>query len=311
MPDEAKVIALRPRPPGRPRKAKRPWIDHSAFPVEEGMRSFDPLSRDARNGHGVKTGAFYIGFAVLFHVGLSAALIALGNREAQVTRPREPQNVVVNIRPPELPKEEPAAAEATPEPTPIPKTIKAAPRPAKRAPVDPVDIQKTPQPETPPQRRVVGISFESTVQGGKGPALAVGNTRMGETDARAKDPSDVSPKAGSPYRGRGADTQNQVADAIPMDGLSFVKPKRVGVVTPEYPSLLKAQGIEGDTTVLVRISEQGAILDVKIVKSSGEAAFDDAALTAAKKEHFEPALRNGTAVPYTLKYTYRFQIKDQ
>jgi protein TonB len=258
----------------------------------------------------VKTGAFYIGFAVLFHLSLAAALIAISNGSEQTTRPREPQNVVVTIKDPTPIEEESPAVEPKPprtEPS-VPEPIKAAPRPVKRAPIDPVDVSKTPTLPT-PARRVVGISFESTVEGGKGPALAVGNTRMGETGPAAENPSSARPASGERYSGKGADTENQVAALIPMDGSALVKPKRNGTVEPEYPSVLKAQGIEGDTTVLVRLSETGLVLEVKIVKSSGQKGFDDAAVIAAKKERFEPATRNGEPIPYTLKYTYRFQIK--
>ncbi len=316
--DEAKVIVLRPRmpqatekPPRPPRRAKRKRPIRWVKPVDDATRAFDPLSRETTRTAVFKKTALYLSFALGLQASLAVLLIVLGSGEARSKKPRIPENVVVSIAPPKPIEEPPVTVEtpAQPDPEPVREQTKVAPRPAKRTSVDPVDVPEVSKP-FPPARRVVGISFESTVEGGQGPSLAVGNTRMGE-GGEIVAPSSVKSQTGESFKGPGAAAENRVASFIPTEGDSLVKPKRKGTVEPQYPSLLKAQGIEGDTTVLVRISETGEILDVKVVKGSGQKAFDDAALVAAKKERFEPALRNGAPIPYTLKYTYRFQIKDR
>jgi TonB family protein len=72
---------------------------------------------------------------------------------------------------------------------------------------------------------------------------------------------------------------------------------------------LKAQGIEGNVVVMIRIGPNGKVEGVRILKSSGHAELDAAARKAAKTESFSPAKRNGEPVDYDLKYTYRFRIK--
>jgi protein TonB len=303
----------------KPRRPKKQRPVRYLFPVEEAERGFDPLLRDKKRNHRIYVGFIYAFLAAAFHVILAAVLMRAGGNSLVERKPAAPKNVLVSIQEPaisETAQEEPAPG---PEPAPVetvkplplknaPKVLqKAAPKTAREMPVDPVDIPATPQ-DAPPPRKVVGISFESTVSGGNGPALAVGNTRMGETGKRAEDASKVTPASGARYRGPGTAPVNQVAAAIPTDNLSLVKPKRLSSLSPEYPALLKAQGIEGDVAVLIRISPDGKVLDAKVIKGSGQSDFDKAALTAAQKERFSPAIRNGEPIEYTLKYTYRFRV---
>ena len=79
---------------------------------------------------------------------------------------------------------------------------------------------------------------------------------------------------------------------------------------PEYPSVLKAQGVEGNVVVLVTIDEKGRVTRVRVVKGSGYDAMDTSAKNAATKERFSPATRNGEPIAYTLKYTYRFRVRE-
>jgi len=159
-----------------------------------------------------------------------------------------------------------------------------------------------------PERRVVGLSLESTVQGGKGPSFAVGNTRMGATSEVAEKPSDVGTPGGG--LGNASAGGNARADFVPSAGSTFVKPKRLAEPRLEYPKELKAQGIEGDVAVLIRIRADGSVEDVRIVKGSGVEELDAAAREAAARERFSPATKDGEPVEYTLKYTYRFRIVD-
>jgi TonB family protein len=64
--------------------------------------------------------------------------------------------------------------------------------------------------------------------------------------------------------------------------------------------------------VLVKVSlhARGVVREAAVLQSSGHAEFDAAALSTARTERFAPAIRDGTPVPYTLSYTYRFQIED-
>jgi periplasmic protein TonB len=246
--------------------------------------------------------------SVLFHSAIVGAALAAASEPAP--RPR-PTALIVEVReppPPPPPAPEIAKAEPVPEP-PKPELPRPEPRakPEPRAEPPPEEPPKEPPP--PPPQRIVGLSFDSTTQGGDGPAFAVGNTRSGETAPKAVDPTRV------PARGTAPPTappvsRNQVASRVPTAGVTYVLPKRKRPSEPPYPETLKAQGIEADVTVLVKLGADGRVLTVTIVKGSGYPELDQAARAAAQGEAFEPATRDGVAVPYTLSFTYRFRLES-
>jgi protein TonB len=137
---------------------------------------------------------------------------------------------------------------------------------------------------------------------------------MGVTDKHAVDPNQAQKAAAAapaPLATQAVSGNVQrVAARIPTRDVQFEKPKRVSPSKPEYPATLKAQNLEGDVVVGVDIAANGVVTQVSILRSSGHAAFDDAARRAALAERFTPALRDGQAVAFTLSYTYRFRIED-
>ena len=216
------------------------------------------------------------------------------------------------------------APEPEPEITPEPDPVKAPPKPKrsrrkakrtpKEAPPEPIEALKKPEApsDTPrPRRRIVGLSLESTTTGGSGPSFAVGTTRMGQTASTASDPRLASrhPAAkGSATTPQPPQPSNTVAAHVPTAGVTFEKPKRVGKITPAYPDLLRAQGVEADVVVAVTIDASGDVTKVSIVTGSHHPEFDKAAQAAARKERFEPATRNGRPITRTIQYTYRFRL---
>jgi TonB family protein len=158
---------------------------------------------------------------------------------------------------------------------------------------------------------VVGLSLESA--GGEGPAFAVGNTREGATAARATRPEDVVPggtgPADSPTR-EPVPAPNQVASRIPVAGAKYTLPRRVRKLVPAYPETLKAQGIEADVTVSVKLDVRGQVVAVKIVKPAAYPEFNVEAERTARQEEFEPATRDGAPIEYQLSFTYRFRLED-
>jgi protein TonB len=151
--------------------------------------------------------------------------------------------------------------------------------------------------------------MESTTSGGSGPAFSTGETRSGTTETTVPKPQ---PKRKTPPSApaQAAPTGNKTATRIPTAGVKMVLPRRKKPVVPAYPAALKAQGIEADVPVMVSIDATGAVTSVKVLKSSGYPELDEAARAAAMAESFEPAMRDGTAIPYTLSYTYRFRLED-
>jgi protein TonB len=209
-------------------------------------------------------------------------------------------------------KKEPPPPDPPPPPPPIPEEEKVAPPPPK-APTK----AEQPEPEEPPPSpkplRVVGLSLESTSEGGDGPSFAVGDTRSGRTDERAQGPARAAPAATkqtvSAAAKRPAAGPNKAATAIPVAGIKQVLPKRRRPVKPPYPASLKSQGVEADVTVMITLDAAGQVTSVKIIAPSPHEAFNAAARKAAESEQFEPATRDGVAVPYTLSFTYRFRLE--
>jgi protein TonB len=313
--------AVRSAPPVRAIKKRRPRP--VAHPVSFHIREFDPLSRESgRRGPRVGKALGYWIAALALHAAIVTGLIFFGGSDRRLAMSQSPEKVVVRISEPRLPEPlpEPEPVVSPPEMPPIPEKVISRTEKIKEAPkrrfaptpapavADPVDTN-APPPDAAPRRKVVGISFESTVKGGKGPAFAVGNTRMGETGSKARDATNLAPLPKGRSNGT-ALTPNRVATNIPTSGISLVKPKRQGSVQPTYPALLKTQGIEGNVVVLIRLDSEGKVTSVKVIKGSGYAELDAEAERAARKERFSPALRNGEPIEYSLKYTYRFRVRE-
>jgi TonB family protein len=241
------------------------------------------------------------------HVGFVIMAFEVGRLGAQ--REKERERLAIEMREHEVKPKEPEP-DKTPEPKKEPErvaVVKAPPAPKIEEP-EPKDPEKKPPP------RIVGLSFESTVgEGdGEGPAFAVGDTRLGETDKIAAKKEDVPKERPAPVYGTGKPTvANQAATRIPSKGVTFTEAKYHGAsIKPAYPLTLKAQGIESDVEVLVFIDAAGKVTMVKILHESPYPEFNQAAKQAALAQEWEPATRNGEPMASTKKYSYRFRITD-
>jgi protein TonB len=278
-------------------------------PLSQEQRSRDPLVVDRK---GSRTRWLRALRAAVGSVGVHALIVALGfltGAGSKGQREKVEQVVKIEVRepppppppPPELPPE-PAQVEA-PKPRPEPKVVAKAPPP--KAPPTPEPPPE--QPPTPPPR-VVGISMESTTEGGNGPAFAVGNTRAGQTADKAADPNSVPKEAPSAEPAPGT---NAVASRLPSAGVRYTPPKRLREPKLNYPETLKTQQLEADVKVSLSIDATGKVTAVKILSPSPYPEFNDAAKATALGEAFEPATRDGVPIPYSLPFTYRFRLQDE
>lgn len=78
---------------------------------------------------------------------------------------------------------------------------------------------------------------------------------------------------------------------------------------PIYPPRSIRLGQEGTVVVEVEILESGLIGTVRIHTSSGYRLLDQAALKAAKKGRYDPALRNGIAARSLILVPFEFHLK--
>jgi len=79
---------------------------------------------------------------------------------------------------------------------------------------------------------------------------------------------------------------------------------------PVYPALAGRAGIEGEVWVRAMIDTEGRVRDAIIQQSSGtKAGFEDAALAAAHKCRYRPAMQNKRPVALWVSYKVVFELK--
>ena len=87
-------------------------------------------------------------------------------------------------------------------------------------------------------------------------------------------------------------------------------PRPAAAIYPTYPVLSRRRGEEGTVTVAVRVSADGRVEEVKVVRSSGRSRLDRAAVAAVRRARFIPAREKGRPVPGTTELTFRFRLTD-
>jgi len=119
--------------------------------------------------------------------------------------------------------------------------------------------------------------------------------------------------AGGPARERGVERVVRkaapVAAALPSDGCDEppAKPKPISVPQPAYTDDAQAAAIEGKVRVQLTVDETGKVVDVKLIQGLGH-GLDEAALQAARRASFEPALRCGRPARATFTIAMRFKL---
>ena len=87
-----------------------------------------------------------------------------------------------------------------------------------------------------------------------------------------------------------------------------VKPTIKKAVKPEYPRLARKANIEALVTVQVTIDKNGLPTDVKILR--GHDMLNVAALEAAKKHVFTPAMQGDKPVPVKWNLPFNFRLRN-
>jgi TonB family protein len=94
---------------------------------------------------------------------------------------------------------------------------------------------------------------------------------------------------------------------------SFVAPRAIPSSAmknwPVYPPAARAAHREGVVLLSVKISAQGAPLEVKLAKSSSFPDLDAAAVAAVRNWQFQPATSNGAAIETTVNLPINFSLK--
>lgn len=100
-----------------------------------------------------------------------------------------------------------------------------------------------------------------------------------------------------------------LALALPgcRDDAPLVQPSPVDGPSPfQYPVTLWDRGVEGETMLLVHVSETGSVDSAVVAHSSGRMAFDSAAVQGAFGLRFVPGHRAGERIPMWVRLPVRF-----
>jgi protein TonB len=104
------------------------------------------------------------------------------------------------------------------------------------------------------------------------------------------------PAAGAAGNGGAA----MAGPALPTAAGGAATPKRIAAprllakTDPQYPEEARRAGAEGTVTVRIEIKENGQPGDIAVVRSSGRASFDAAAVEAVRSWRFVPAQETET-----------------
>jgi protein TonB len=80
---------------------------------------------------------------------------------------------------------------------------------------------------------------------------------------------------------------------------------------PDYQRLAKKSGMEGIVWVKALVDKDGNVKKAMVLKSSGSrAGFDEAAVKAAYKCKFKPAIQNHKPVAVWVSYSVEFVLTD-
>ncbi|MFY1831606.1 TonB-dependent siderophore myxochelin receptor MxcH [Myxococcus fulvus] len=88
---------------------------------------------------------------------------------------------------------------------------------------------------------------------------------------------------------------------------SVVPPKLVTFIEAPYPAEAEQARLEATVRLKLTLDDQGAVTEAQVIEPQGH-GFDEAARDAALRFRFEPARRDGVAVPSRIAYSYEFRL---
>ncbi|MCH7958882.1 MAG: TonB family protein [Candidatus Hydrogenedentes bacterium] len=82
------------------------------------------------------------------------------------------------------------------------------------------------------------------------------------------------------------------------------------LVKPVYPMSARRLGHEGTVVLAIRVLDSGRVGDVTIVTSTGHRSLDQAAVRAARRSRYAPAIFGGLSVSSTQRAAFTFRLED-
>ena len=131
---------------------------------------------------------------------------------------------------------------------------------------------------------------------------------VGEAEALSLNSNAVAPGGDAMNPGLGGSSKQPVAPAVPLPVGGDVTPAHlIASTAPAYPSLAKAQHIEGAVRIDALIEANGKVSSMKVM--SGPVLLHQAAMEALKQWKYQPATLDGKAVPMHLTVTVQFRLQ--
>ncbi len=103
-----------------------------------------------------------------------------------------------------------------------------------------------------------------------------------------------------------------IVAACNREPLPETPPRQVTPSTFHYPEDLWDEGIEGQTILELFVTDRGTVPrdSIRVVESSGYAAFDSAAVRGAQQLRFEPARRGEDPVGVRVRLPVQFDMAN-
>lgn len=233
----------------------------------------------------------FIAFSLVAHLAAAIGIDGIEAKKARTATAIE----IADVKKPAK-KEPPPPAKVEPPRKPEPPSRErraAAPKPA-----------EAPPPEAPPPAAAAPIAdmpdFGVALSGGvdgTGIALPAGNGLGGD------------PRPNAAPKPAAAKKLTPVANAVAADPCEEgpAKPKPRSVPQPLGTEAARAAGVEGKVRVQLTVDETGHVVDVKLLQGLGY-GLDEAALAAARRAEFEPAVRCGKPTRATFNISMRFTL---
>ncbi len=92
----------------------------------------------------------------------------------------------------------------------------------------------------------------------------------------------------------------------PVTETASSQPRLVSSPAPEYPAAALRAGLSGEVVLRIDVGADGRPDRIEVASSSRHRALDQAAIRAVRRWRFEPAMRDGVAVPGTVQQSIRF-----
>jgi protein TonB len=79
---------------------------------------------------------------------------------------------------------------------------------------------------------------------------------------------------------------------------------------PVYPDRAREAGIEGTALLRLRVTAEGVTQEIRLLRSAGNRALDEAAQAAARRWEIAPGLRNGQPIEAWVEVPVRFRLDE-